>query len=724
MARRRVFVVWAIVLAIASAACSRSPEARKTRHMARGDAYFEKSSYDDAIIEYMNVVQIDPESAVAFRRIGLSHYHLGQFGQAFRYLLKAQQLDPNDLETRIKLGTLYLGGRKFDEARDIANFVLDKDPNHFDGLLLIAGTARTRDEVDDAIERLEAVRDRYADRAKLHLAIGALHAGRSEPEAAERSFLEAVKVEPDSVEAHMILGEFYGARKQTEAAEKELRKAADLAPVAGSLARLRLADFYLTIGRRDEARDVLEETTQKVPDSVPAWRRLAELEANENKYDEALQVVETIMKLKPDDIDGRYLRGRILLARGDIAAASQELRSVIKAEPTFAPARYNLAIALLKEGKAEEAKAELREALDAVPGFPQATILLASMNLKNGAYQLVIDDLERFLKEGTESSDARVLLGTAYLARNEPARAAEIFAKITEIDPQSPKGPHYLGVAALARGKTQEAKDKLEAALALSPGYLPALAQLVSILNKENAPEAAIARVEKEAERAPNSGEIQVLLGNLHLGRGNHAKAEDAYRLAMEIDPSRTDSYTQLARLYAASGRYDEALARLEQAREKNPKAIAIHMLIGTVHETRGRYAESQRAYEKALELDPRFVPAANNLAYLYSEHGGDREKALQLAQLAREQRPEDPSIADTLGWILYKRGVYDRALKLLTESAATLTDHPEVQYHLGMTHHRLGNAEAAKQSLERALQLAQNFRGADEAKKVLSEIN
>jgi len=43
---------------------------------------------------------------------------------------------------------------------------------------------------------------------------------------------------------------------------------------------------------------------------------------------------------------------------------------------------------------------------------------------------------------------------------------------------------------------------------------------------------------------------------------------------------------------------------------------------------------------------------------------------ALQLAQRAKEVAPDDPSISDTLGWILYKRGIYQRALGLLKESA------------------------------------------------------
>ena len=123
-------------------------------------------------------------------------------------------------------------------------------------------------------------------------------------------------------------------------------------------------------------------------------------------------------------------------------------------------------------------------------------------------------------------------------------------------------------------------------------------------------------------------------------------------------------------------------------------------------------------------EVNPRFGPAANNLVYLYSEYGGDKEKTLQLAQTAKEVLPEDLRISDTLGWILYKRGIYERAVSLLRESAEKLEDNTEVQYHLGMAYLKTGNPQAAKDSLANALKLSESFTGVEEAKRVLADLN
>ena len=73
---------------------------------------------------------------------------------------------------------------------------------------------------------------------------------------------------------------------------------------------------------------------------------------------------------------------------------------------------------------------------------------------------------------------------------------------------------------------------------------------------------------------------------------------------------------------------------------------------LGLSREARARQGDGgapAARYEKGLALNPRFATAANNLAWILSEHGGDRDRALALAQTAKEQAPEDPHLSETL---------------------------------------------------------------------------
>src|SRR5437879_6487547 len=82
----------------------------------RDDKYDAQEQYQEAILEYRNVLRIDPANERAIRQLGLAHYQLGELGQAFRYLLKAEELAPDNPEVRLKLGTIYFLGGQADEA--------------------------------------------------------------------------------------------------------------------------------------------------------------------------------------------------------------------------------------------------------------------------------------------------------------------------------------------------------------------------------------------------------------------------------------------------------------------------------------------------------------------------------------------------------------------------------------------------------------------------------
>ena len=124
--------------------------------------------------------------------------------------------------------------------------------------------------------------------------------------------------------------------------------------------------------------------------------------------------------------------------------------------------------------------------------------------------------------------------------------------------------------------------------------------------------------------------------------------------------------------------------------------------------------------YEAILKVSPQFAPAANNLAWILVDHGGNIDVALSHAQMARERQPDDPNIADTLGWIYYKKNANLLAVSLLKEAVDKLANEPVVHYHYGMAQKKNGDAAGAKKALQTALKLNPNFPGSEEARKTL----
>ncbi len=701
------------------AGCARSPEAKKARHLERGDRYFQQEKYREAVLEYRNVLRIDTGNAQAIRQLGLAHYQLGEMGQAGRYLLRTQELEPENLEARLKLGTLYLLGGRAEEAVREAEFVLERDQTSLEGLALLAGGAKTPQQVEAAVRRLEGARAVLSERARFHLALGGLYLQKGDSAAAERAFLEAAAREPKAAEPHLALASLYASRRDTSRAESEYKLAAQIAPV-GSPARVKLADFYLLLGRRDEARSTLKEITEAAPDYLPAWRRLGELAFAERKFEEAGRAAAVVLKKNPSDLDALFLTGRIHLAKRETVLATEDFRKVLSLEPRSAPARHQLALAHLQAGNVQQARSELRETLKLAPSFLEASLLLAQLDIQSGAVRPAIDDLERLIARRPDALAAHALLITAHLAARDPIRAATTARALTKAAPREPSGPYLLGVALLAQGKRAEARDQFIHALSISPGFVEPLSQLVSFDLAARQSDVALARVTKQIAIVPESAAHRMLLSQVHVARNESRSAEAALLKAAELDPRLTGPYLGLGQLYARTGRHAEALAKLNEALRNNPQDLGLVMARGIIYELIGDIPKAREAYEKVLAINPRFAPAANNLAWLHSEHGGEREKALALAQTAKDVAPDDPRISDTLGWILYRRGAYQRALALLQESAAKLPDNPQVQYHLGMAYAQVGNPESARKALTAAVDSPVNFQGKKDARKVL----
>lgn len=102
--------------------------------------------------------------------------------------------------------------------------------------------------------------------------------------------------------------------------------------------------------------------------------------------------------------------------------------------------------------------------------------------------------------------------------------------------------------------------------------------------------------------------------------------AMDAYRQALEIDPTMVDARLNLGRLLHEAGRTVEAEGHYRNALETRPDDPTALFNLGVALQDLGRPAEAAEIYEKALEIDPALADAHYNLAVVYEELG--RKKA------------------------------------------------------------------------------------------------
>jgi Tfp pilus assembly protein PilF len=180
------------------------------------------------------------------------------------------------------------------------------------------------------------------------------------------------------------------------------------------------------------------------------------------------------------------------------------------------------------------------------------------------------------------------------------------------------------------------------------------------------------------------------------------------FERTLELDESNVAAFRQLAQIYQNANRIDEAIATYEQALGKSPDSAILHHLLAVLHQMKGENEVAMAGYEKAISLDDGMAESKNNLAYLLAESGTDLQRALDLAQEAKAQRPEDPGAADTLGWVLYRRDIPGAAVGYLREAVAGMDARSEeiglVRHHLALAYEANDQKQLAIETLELTL--------------------
>jgi tetratricopeptide (TPR) repeat protein len=716
------------VVAMASFGCAQEQDTWE-RHLSRANDYAAAQQWDKAEKEYREVLRLAPENPATLRQLGMLYLDRGQTLRAYPLLKKSSELQPDDAEIQVKIGTILLSGGLLAEARDAARQALDKQPDNEQALLLFADASRNPDDIEDARKFIQTLRDNDQDHPRYHLALGSLDLRQNNPARAETEFKAALDLDPKSSETNAALGMFYWTRNQVKEAGQAFKTAADLAPPR-SLRRIQYAEFLIKTGEGVAAKSLLEDINRAAPDYLPSRVFLMKMACAEHPDEDCIARIQNILSQDPINYDALFMDGILNLRKGDAATAMREFEYLGNTYPQNPQVRYQLALANLLSAKSagatesrravERAESLLGEAVKLNPSFEQAILLLAELKIRKGIFAAAVDLLAPLTKERPQIAQAHHLLATAYLAQQKGGDALAVYRQMTELFPKDPQPPFLQGLILLAQGQQSDARKAFERSIEIGPDYLAAIEKLVDLDIADKQYVTALARVEKQIENNPNLAQLWGVKGKILFAQRDFTHAEADLLKAVELDPKLEAAYLLLAQIYVASNRQEEAIAKLNALVEKN-KAVPALMQLAQIQLQQKNFAAARDAYENLLSVAPSMPLALNNLAVLYSEHLGQVDKAYDLAKRAREAAPNEPRLADTLGWLLFKRGDYDNALRLLQESAGKLPNVAEIQFHAGMAHYMMGEEGPARLALQKAVDATADFPEKDEARQRLA---
>ena len=509
----------------------------------------------------------------------------------------------------------------------------------------------------------------------------------------------------------------------------------------------RAADIALQARAGDRALTAVRAWRQALPDSLDAIKLQLQIVSALNRPADAAEPLRTLLSRSPDGERSALIASipRFFQQATDPKAVASMLDGVLQphqqALPTRVAANTALSRVWLRAGDAPKAVSLLRRAQEAEPDAIGPA--LAALDLMGKAAAA-----ESIVKAYLANPKAEPAVRLAYArVLTQAQRLGDAVTEVTEVTRQQPdNAPPWLMLGALhvELRHPREAEQALERYLALTGkaaaagganGGAAATASRdgtgtsdSTADDEDDGPEEAAGAA---AALAEGLAQARMLLAQAAEQRKDDAAAEahlskiDHPRRLLEVQTrragilarqGRVDQAREMIRKVPERGeegaraklvaeaqilrdikRWSDAFSVLEQAAARWPQDVDLLYEQAMVAEKLNRLADMETLLRRVMELKPDHQHAYNALGYSLADRGQRLEEARALIVKALSLAPGDPFITDSLGWVEFRLGRNEEALRLLREAYRARPD-TEIAAHLGEVLWVMGRQDEARQ--------------------------
>jgi len=357
----------------------------------------------------------------------------------------------------------------------------------------------------------------------------------------------------------------------------------------------------------------------------------------------------------------------------------------------------------------DQARIQLEQAFaDGRFRFPPARLLLAEVEMDRHEYARVTQIADDVLRNQPGNVRARLLRASALASMGEYEKAAAELGQMLSINPNIGEAQLQLAKVYIAEKKYPEAEAILEKLQYNDPR---AFIDLVGLKVLQNKDADAIQLLSRQISAHPDSQNLRFALANVQVAAGRYDEAIASFREVLASNPNmpvggKAEVYSRIGGAQRRRNDLDAALASYAEASRLMPNDARPIVEMAIIYDQSGRMDQARASYEAALKLDPENGPAMNNLAYLKAEEQVDLDRALSLAQRAKQKLPDNIDVQDTLALIYVRKNLTDEALRMTRELVSKQPNNPVYRYHLALALYQKGDKPGAKKELSTALSL------------------
>jgi cellulose synthase operon protein C len=717
-----------------------SPEQRAQGYYDKGMELIAKKDDLNARLALLDALKYKGDKIEAWRALAGVDNRTKALQSEFSDLRRIVELDPNDLDARLKLARMMVRGGAAEAAlkllevanegdkpnpelhalkaqifaisRDVtaaaqeAQKALEIEPGNIDAILIVASKKLSDGDADGALNVLDSTAVTSQDDLRVLRLKVQIFAKTGNLTKAEALLNTAVAKNPHDLVLRGELAQVYLAERRFDQAESELRNIVNV-DRADIKSQQNLVRFLITYKGAKAGQAELEKLIKAAPDAFELKMMMAELHFAQNEFGEATELLQALIKTPNTPERKLTAQGKLAefeVTRGDYAKAGAVIADMLQNDRRNITALRLRAAIRLEHNQFDEAIADLREALNQQPKSAQLLLLMALAYERSGKNELAERQYADAMKSPT--ADANVVLRyVGFLQRRgDLSHAEDILGDVVTRNPRNLQMLSALAQIRLTRQNWAGAMASADAIAALGEDRGIADQIRAAAFAGQNKIDQSTSALEKAHAAAPDATQPIVSLVARYLQTGHADKAELLLQGMLKKYPANAQLLVLMGQTELSQKRNAEALTNFKLATTQQPKDTLGYLALYEFYVREKNYSAAAEVINSGLsELpnNPNLRLASAALALLK----GDEESAISQYELILKDQPKLLLAINNLVSLLLDHRSDQDSLARAWDLAANLRNSnvPQFLDTLGWADYKHGDFERAVSNLETA---------------------
>lgn len=691
------------------------------------------------------VLEREPNNINALVKTGQILLAAGKVDIALERSNKAFAIDKNNVGALNLRAAIQLKLNDPQGAIEYAKSALSKDANSSDAYILLATERLSAKDNTKALEFLDKALTIDEKNLAIHMIRIKVLDDMNKPQEVEQAYQKLTQAFPDKTIIRKSYAQFLIKNNRQADAEKQIRAIADLVPDLS--AKIDVVRFVIATKGPEAGRAELEKYSKKEPNNYEIAFALVNLYQLQNQPQLEQKLLNDIVKTAGNSADGYKAQGMIaykLIQAGKKEEASKMLNAILGLDKSNGQALTLRAGLALEAKNYDAAIIDLRTVTRDSPTAFNALVMLASAHESSGSPELAEEQYIKAFEASKFSPNYGVPYAQFLMRRKQPKRAEKVFEEMLEANPdnasvmrslaqvriargdyagaqaladqakkineKNPLADQILGAISAGKNDTEGAITAFKRAHNAAPNDSQPIVAVVRTYLRAGKKNEAIAFIDSVLKDNPNNVDAALIKGQIHLSSGNMLEAQKLFSTVIQTNPKNASAYQQLAIAQQRLNQKEAADKTIQAGLIAIPKDFSLMLTQAGLYEESNRIDDAIKVYEDMLKERPDAEIVNNNLASLLLDSRKDQasiERAYALVKTVKDS--QTPQFLDTFGWASFKVGKFDDAEKALKQAIEKMPDTAVFHYHLAKIYIAKSEQDLAKQSLQKAVKLAEN---------------